>query len=59
MTWILKYQFEEGGTVYHKQTQTSQYPNSRQDAKKVLFSQIPEHIMFNKTFNSISLEAAE
>jgi hypothetical protein len=58
MTWILKYQFEEDGKVYCKQTQTSTYPN-REDAKQVLLSQIPEHIMFNETFKAISLEATE
>ena len=59
MKWILKYQFEEKGKVYNKQTQTSQYPNIRESAKQVLFNQVPEHIMFNKTFKAISLETAE
>jgi hypothetical protein len=57
MKWILKYQYEENGNVYHKQVQTTTYPN-RDDAKKFLMYHIPERIAFSDSFKIKSLEAA-
>jgi hypothetical protein len=58
MKWILKYQYEENGNVYHKQVQTTTYPN-RDDAKEFLMYRIPERIAFSDSFKIKSLEAAE